>query len=141
MKSYIYEITLSNGKKLTTRDIKEVVDFCNDCYKDNECFKQLTPSIMRNCIYLNKLPKIFTDFKRTDYNDFFSTEFKNRYEDKQKLSQRTKNRLVNNIYNDFRLSEYEKNMKKMENYEVECEVNDNVNIWNGEDNDNSHIVG
>ena len=132
MKTYIYEIELSNGNKLITRHIKEVVDWVNNQYSSNECFKRITPSIMRNCIYLQKYPNVIKNFKRTDYQDFFKNDFDKRYENKNSVSNRTLNRLYNNIYNDFKLNQYEKNIKKQENYENMCEAEDDMNMWNGE---------
>lgn len=132
MKTYIYEIELSNGNRMTTRHIKEVVEWINNQYSSNECFKTITPSIMRNCIYLEKYPNVIKNFKRTDYQEYFKNDFNERYENKSNLSNRSLNRLYNNIYNDFKLKEYEKNIKKQENYENMCEAEDNMEMWNGE---------
>lgn len=110
MKTYIYEIELSNGNRMTTRHIKEVVEWINNQYSSNECFKTITPSIMRNCIYLEKYPNVIKNFKRTDYQEYFKNDFNERYENKSNLSNRSLNRLYNNIYNDFKLKEYEKNI-------------------------------
>ena len=138
MISYIYEVELSNGRKIITRQIKEIVDFINNNFNDNDFFKNATASMIRNYINLNQLPKYITKLDRHNYMNYFEDTFNERYGNKN-YSARSRARLVNNIYNEFMLNQQEqknknieKNMNNQQNYENMCEAEDDMNMWNGE---------
>jgi vacuolar-type H+-ATPase subunit I/STV1 len=129
MFSYIYECVLNddNNTKIITSDIKEIVDTINELgiYK-----REVNDRMIYNYIYRNKYPKIIKELTKTKRDDYFK-DCVDKCVDK---TIQTKNNHIRKNYMNMKLKLHN------EMYEMECECEDNMDIWNGEDNDNKHIV-
>ena len=129
MYSYIYECVLNNDNntKIITSDINEICDTINELgiYK-----RQVNKRIIYNYLYRNKYPSYIKELNKTKRIDYF----KDTADKCNDMTLQTKNNHIRKKYCEMKLQIHN------EMYENECEAEDDMNIWNGDDNDNSHII-
>ena len=134
----VYECELHDGQYIKTQSLQELSDFCNRWLGTNSYNKNMFHNYFSRGNHPNAIKRLERTDRREYYRDILIKEFGEEY-----LNNRTSQAINRRMRNLWKCEIKEYNELKEKNYygkinndnymnEMECEAQDDMEMWNGE---------